>query len=119
MDSFSREAGDDLTAAPPGWVRRHGERRILSEHRCNRVHVAALPGVDLLLDDHSRALVTQRPEHGLLALLGHTLIDRVPSALQNPVHPRYGRLERLRRLLGGETEYATRGAQGAGRTGSP
>ena len=43
--------------------------------RDDRLDVAALPRVDIALDDLAQALVAERAQRGLLALLGQPLVD--------------------------------------------
>ena len=50
--------------------RRHREGGVLGQHRDDRLDVAALPGVDVALDDLAHAVVAERAQRRLLALLG-------------------------------------------------
>ena len=85
MNGLRTNGGDDIAATPPIRIRRHRECGVFGEHRGDGIHVAALPGVDVPVDNLAHALVAQRAQGGLLALLG-----RAP-----PVAERYGALDYL------------------------
>ena len=93
----AQEARDRVAAAVPGRHRRHGDGRLLGEHRDDRVDVAALPGRDERVDDLAQALVPERAQRGLLAALGQPLVDALVRTLQRAVDRRGRRLERLGR----------------------
>ena len=97
--------GDRLPARIPARERRHRERRIAGQHRRERVDVAALPSIDVAIDDRPHRLVSQRAQRGLLALLGDALGDRRARALQGTVDRRDRRLQRLGDLGCGEAEH--------------
>ena len=75
------EEGLDPVAAPvPGPHRRHREGRILGQHRDHHLDVAALPGIDVGLDQRPHPLVAERAQGRLLALLWQPRGDRLRAA---------------------------------------
>src|SRR5215210_3863681 len=67
---------------------------------------------DELLHDVPNALVAERAHGRLLTLLGQAFVDGFPGALEGAVHRRDRGLERLRDLLGGETEHLAQNQDG-------
>ena len=51
------------------------------QHRDDRVDVGTLPGVDVAADDIPQRRVAERPQRGLLALLGEPFVDRLVGTL--------------------------------------
>src|SRR5215204_6252243 len=84
-EAEAAEVLDGLAPAVPGGKRRHGERRVLGQHREDRVHVASLPRIDVTLDEPTEAIVAERAKVGLLALGGNDLRDRLPGASKGTV----------------------------------
>src|ERR671923_3034501 len=89
------EAGERLAAAEPGRERRHRPRRVLSEQRNDGVDVAALHRVHVALDDLAEALVAERTQGGLLALVGKSLVDRLAGGRGRAGYPGDRRFQRL------------------------
>ena len=104
---------DRLAALVPARQRRHRERRVLGQHRRERLDVAALPRIDVAVDQLAQRVVAERAQGGLLALLGNALLDRRPRALQRAVHRGDRRLERLGDLLRREAEHLAQDQHGA------
>ena len=94
-----------LESAVPRGSRRHREDRILREHRDDRVDVAALPRVDVRLDDLAHTLVAERAQCLLLAVRRQLLVDALVGALQDTVDSRRRSLERLGDLCRREAEH--------------
>ena len=93
---LGEEAPQRLVAEVPRAERRHRPRRVLGEHRHDGVDVAARHRVHVVLDDLAHALVAQRAQRLVLALLGELVVDRLARALQRAVDRRDRRLEQLR-----------------------
>ena len=69
-----------------------------------RVDVAALPGAHVAVDERAHALVAERRQRRLLALLGHPLVDRLVRALERAVDRGGRRVERVGDLGAREAE---------------
>ena len=83
----------------------HREGGVLGQQSDDRVDVSALEGVDEALHDAADTIVSELAHRGLLAPLGQAFVDSLVGALQGAVHGCDCRPERLRDLLGGETEH--------------
>src|SRR4029453_8089587 len=109
----AEERGDRVVAAVPGLRtgqlisarRKHRPGGVLGKHRDHRLDVAPLHRVDVVIDYLPQALVADRTQRRLLALLGYALPDRLAGALQGTVHRGDGRLERLGDLAGRKAEH--------------
>src|SRR5262249_5182048 len=95
---------DRLAAAEPGLERRHRKGGVLSEHRHDRPDVAAVPRLDIAVDDLPQAIVAERAKRYLLASVWQPLPDGLARALQRAVDGGRGRVERLGDLTGREAE---------------
>jgi hypothetical protein len=99
------EAPELLVPPEPRGQRRHRPGGVLGEQRHDLVHVALGHRGHVALDHVSDAVVAQRAERLLLALLRQLLVHRLPGPLQRAVHGGDARVERLRRLLRREAEH--------------
>src|SRR4029453_11675686 len=98
---------------PGGVLGKHRPGGVLGKHRDHRLDVAPLHRVDVVIDYLPQALVADRTQRRLLALLGYALTDRLAGALQGTVHRGDGRLERLGDLAGREAEHVALEQDGA------
>ena len=79
---------------------------------CHQVDVAALPRLDVALDEPGQALVAERAQRRPLAAVGQRLIDRLTGALERAVHRRGRRVQRLRDLARREPKHLAQDQHG-------
>ena len=113
-----RPAGEEdrdlLAAAEPGRQRRHREGGVLGEHPDDGLDVAPLPGLDVGVDDLAEAVVAERAQRLLLALLGQPVVDRLARARCSALFTEAVVVSSdLGGLLGGEAEHLAQDQHGA------
>jgi hypothetical protein len=90
---------------PPSAARPFRERRVLGQQREDSVDLALLEGIGEALHQLSHPRVAERPKRRLPARLRQPLLDRAAGPEQRTVDRCHRGLERVCRLLGGETEH--------------
>jgi hypothetical protein len=99
------EGGDLVAGSEPAGQRRHGERRVLGEHRDDRVDVVALPRLDVLVHEAAQLVVPSARSVACCVRSGRRASSDARGALERAVHRGDGRVERLGHLPGREPEH--------------